>query len=137
MEITRPFLLLLLLLLPILYYGFRHSLVDLSRIQRLISLCVRIIIVLLLILSVADLQYLKTDDKLAVMFLADISDSISADGLTRSTDYINEALESRSGNQQVGIIAFTDKAEILQAAHLDNQTNSEQNLDLAETKKLG
>ncbi|MCE2403224.1 VWA domain-containing protein [Candidatus Poribacteria bacterium] len=135
MEITRPFLLLLLLLLPVLYYGFRRSLVDLSRTQRIISLCVRIIIVLLLILSVADLQYLKTDDKLAVMFLADISDSISADGLTKSTEYINEALESRSGNQQVGIIAFTDKAEILQAAHLENQRSSEEKLDLAETKQ--
>ncbi len=135
MEITRPFLLLLLLLLPILYYGFRRSLVDLSRTQRLISLCVRIIIVLLLILSVADLQYLKTDDKLAVMFLADISDSISEDGLTKSTEYINEALESRSGNQQVGVIAFTDKAKILQAAHLENQRSSEEKLDLAETKQ--
>ncbi|MDE0084557.1 MAG: VWA domain-containing protein, partial [Candidatus Poribacteria bacterium] len=135
MEITRPFLLLLLLLLPVLYYGFRRSLVDLSQTQRLISLCVRIIIVLLLILSVADLQYLKTDDKLAVMFLADISDSISADGLTKSTEYINEALESRSGNQQVGVIAFTDKAEILQAAHLENQRSSEEKLDLAETKQ--
>ncbi|MDE0315985.1 MAG: VWA domain-containing protein [Candidatus Poribacteria bacterium] len=135
MEITRPFLLLLLLLLPVLYYGFRRSLVDLSRTQRLISLCVRIIIVLLLILSVADLQYLKTDDKLAVMFLADISDSISEDGLTKSTEYINEALESRSANQQVGVIAFTDKAKILQAAHLENQRSSEEKLDLAETKQ--
>lgn len=135
MEITRPFLLFLLLLLPVLYYGFRRSLVDLSRTQRLISLCVRIIIVLLLILSVADLQYLKTDDKLAVMFLADISDSISEDGLTKSTDFINEALESRSGNQQVGIIAFTNKAEILQASHMENQKNSEEKLDIAETKK--
>ncbi len=135
MEITRPFLLFLLLLLPVLYYGFRRSLVDLSRTQRLISLCVRIVIVLLLILSVTDLQYLKTDDKLAVMFLADISDSISEDGLTKSTDFINEALESRSGNQQVGIIAFTDKAEILQAAHMENQKNSEEKLDIAETKK--
>lgn len=135
MEITRPFLLFLLLLLPVLYYGFRRSLVDLSRTQCLISLCVRIIIVLLLILSVADLQYLKTDDKLAVMFLADISDSISEDGLTKSTDFINKALESRSGNQQVGVIAFTDKAEILQAAHMENQKNSEEKLDIAETKK--
>ena len=135
MEITRPFLLLLLLLLPVLYYGFRRSLVDLSQTQRIISLCIRIIIVLLLILSVVDFQYLKTDDKLAVMFLTDISDSISEDGLTKSTDYINEALESRSGNQQIGIIAFTDKAEILHAPHLENQKDSEEKLNLAETKK--
>ena len=81
MEIARPFLLFLLLLLPALYYGYRRSLVDLTRTQRIVSLIMRGIIIVLLVLSVADLQYLKTDDELAVIFLADISDSISADGL--------------------------------------------------------
>ena len=113
MEITRPFLLLLLLLLPFLYYGYRRSLVDLSRTQRVLSLITRIIIVVLLILSVADVQYLKTDDKLAVMFLADISDSISDNGLTETTDYIDAAMKLQGGNQQAGLIAFTDKAEVI------------------------
>ncbi len=135
MEITRPLLLLLLLLLPVLYYGYRRSLVDLSRPQRLISLGIRIIIVLLLILSVADVQYLKTDDKLAVMFLTDISDSISEDGLTKSTDFINEALKLRTGTQQTGIIAFTDKAEILQTSQAENEQKFEGELKLADTKQ--
>ena len=134
MEITRPLLLLLLLFLPALYYGYRRSLVDLSRMQRVISLVVRIIIVVLLILSVADVQYLRTDDKLAVMFLADISDSISDDGLTKATDYVNEALKSRDGNQQSGLIAFTDKAEVVQAL-LKNGDEPDAELELAEVKK--
>ncbi len=92
---------------------------------------------LLLILSVADVQYLKTDEKLAVMFIADISDSISADGLTKSTDYINEALKSRTRNQEAGVIAFTDKAEILKAPGVENQDNSESEADvqLADIRK--
>ena len=134
MEITRPLLLLLLLFLPVLYYGYRRSLVDLSRTQRVISLIVRIIIVVLLILSVADVQYLKTDDKLAVMFLADISDSISDDGLTKATDYVNEALELRGGNQQSGLIAFTDKAEVVRAL-LKNGDEPDAKLELTEVKK--
>ena len=134
MEITRPLLLLLLLFLPALYYGYRRSLVDLSRTQRIISLVVRIIIVVLLILSVADVQYLKTDDKLAVMFLADISDSISDDGLTKATDYVNEALKSRDGNQQSGLIAFTDKAEVVQAL-LKNGDEPDAELELTEVKQ--
>ena len=134
MEITRPFLLLLLLLLPLLYYGFRRSLVDLSRTQRVISLITRIIIVLLLILSVADVQYLKTDEKLAVMFLTDISDSISEDGLTKTTDYVNAALKLQGRNQQAGLIAFTDKTEIIQAlSQSEDKTDTE--LELAEIKK--
>ncbi len=135
MEITRPFLLLLLLLLPVLYYGYRRSLVDLSRTQRIISLCIRIIIVLLLILGVADLQYLKTDDKLTVMFLTDISDSISEDGLTKSTEFLNEALSSQDGNQQVGIIAFTEQAEILKGPENDEGTKTSGQLTLVDTKQ--
>ena len=134
MEITRPLLLLLLLFLPALYYGYRRSLVDLSRTQRIISLIARIIIVVLLILSVADVQYLKTDDKLAVMFLTDISDSISDDGLTKATDYVNEALKSQDGNQQSGLIAFTDRAEVVRAL-LKNGDEPDAELELAEVKQ--
>ena len=134
MEITRPLLLLLLLFLPALYYGYRRSLVDLSRTQRVISLIVRIIIVVLLILSVADVQYLKTDDKLAVMFLADISDSISDDGLKKATDYVKESLKLQSGNQQAGLVAFTDKAEVVRAL-LKNGDASDTELELTEIKK--
>ena len=105
-----------------------------SRTQRVISLIVRIIIVVLLILSVADVQYLKTDDKLAVMFLADISDSISDDGLTKATDYVNEALKLRDGNQQSGLIAFTDKAEVVRAL-LKNGDEADAKLELTEVKK--
>ncbi|MDD9973862.1 MAG: VWA domain-containing protein, partial [Candidatus Poribacteria bacterium] len=107
---------------------------DLSRTQRVISLVVRIIIVVLLILSVADVQYLKTDDKLAVMFLADISDSISDDGLTKATDYVNEALKSQDGNQQSGLIAFTDKAEVVRAL-LKNGDEPDAELKLTEVKQ--
>ena len=135
MEITRPFLLLLLLFLPALYYGYRRSLVDLSRTQRIISLVVRVIIVVLLILSVADVQYLRTDDKLAVMFLADISDSISDDGLAKATDYVNEALKSQDGNQQSGLIAFTDKTEVVQAL-LKNGDAPDAELKLTEIKQM-
>lgn len=135
MEITRPFLLLLLLLLPVLYYGYRRSLVDLSRTQRIISLCIRTIIILLLILGVSDLQYLKTDEKLTVMFLTDISDSISEEGLTKSTEFLNEALSSQEGNQEVGIIAFTDKAEILKSPENDQETIVSGELKLVDTKQ--
>ena len=134
MEITRPFLLLLLLLLPFLYYGYRRSLVDLSRTQRVLSLITRIIIVVLLILSVADVQYLKTDDKLAVMFLADISDSIPDDGLTETTDYINAAMKLQGRNQQAGLIVFTDKAEVIQGLS-EGEDEPDEELKLAEIKK--
>ena len=68
------------------------------------------------------------------MFLADISDSISDDGLTKATDYVNEALKSRDGNQQSGLIAFTDKAEVVQAL-LKNGDEPDAELKLTEVKQ--
>ena len=139
MEIARPFLLLLLLLLPLLYYGHRRSLVDLGRWQRQISLALRSVIIILLILSLAGLQYLKIDDRLAVVFLADISDSISEDGLEEAQGFIDEAMEHR-GNDRASVVAFTDVAQVLRDFAHDNPTThtSEpktlETFDLVETR---
>ena len=112
MEIARPFLLFLLLLLPLLYYGHRRSLVDLGRWQRQISLALRSVIIILLILSLAGLQYLKTDDRLAVVFLADISDSMSEDELEEAQGFIDEAIEHR-GNDRASVVVFTDTVQVI------------------------
>lgn len=69
------------------------------------------------------------------MFLADISDSISEEGLTKSTEFLNEALSSRDGNQEVGIIAFTDRAEILKSPENDQETIVSGELKLVDTKQ--
>lgn len=125
MEIARPFLLLLLILLPVLYYGYRRSLVDLSRIQRVMSLILRSLIIMLLILSLADVQYLTTDNKLAVVFLVDLSDSISEEGLEQAQNYIAEAMKYRS-DEMVSVMVFTDTVRILQG--FQAETNEEPNL---------
>ena len=129
MEIARPFTLLLLLLIPFLYYGHRRSLVDLSLPQRIISLILRALIIVLLICSLAGIQYLTSGGKLAVIFLADISDSISEEGLTEAQRYIDEAMDNRS-DQQVGVMAFTGETQVIR----DFQSKSEETLDLGEIK---
>lgn len=134
MEIARPFLLLLLLLLPVLYYGYRRSLVDLSRAQRVVSLILRSLIIVLLILSLADVQYLKTDNKLAVVFLIDLSDSISKEGLEQAQTYITEAMKYR-GDRLVSVMVFTDTARILQG--FQSEAKQESNLIEIKTQWLG
>ncbi len=135
MEIARPFLLLLLLLLPLLYYGHRRSLVDLGRWQRQISLALRSVIFILLILSLAGLQYLKTDDRLAVVFLADISE----DGLEEAQGFIDEAIEHR-GNDRASVVVFTDTVQVIRDFAHDNPTTYKsepktlETFDLVETR---
>ena len=129
MEIARPFTLLLFLLIPLLYYGHRRSLVNLSLPQRIVSLILRILIIVLLICSLAGVQYLTTHGKLAVILLADISDSISEEGLREAQSYIDEAMDSRS-DQQVGVMAFTEETQVIR----DFQSKSDETVDLAEIK---
>ena len=140
MEIARPLTLLLLLLIPFLYYGYRRSLVDLSLPQRIVSLILRALIIVLLICSLAGIQYLTSGGKVAVIFLADISDSISGEGLKEAQSYIDEAMDSRSDQsrfiedsryaEQVGVMAFTGETQVIR----EFQSKSDETLDLAEVK---
>lgn len=113
MELSHPLLLLLLILLPLLYYGHRRSLVDLSPAQRWISLGVRTIIVILLILSLAGLKYIAKDTKLAVIFLMDASESISADGVKKGQAFIKDAVKYQRRNQKTSLLAFADGVRII------------------------
>ena len=140
MEIARPFTLLLFLLIPFLYYGHRRSLVDLSLPQRIVSLILRTLIIVLLICSLAGVQYLTTHGKLAVIFLADISDSISEEGLKEAQSYIDETMDNRSGQsrfiedsryaEQIGVMAFTEETQVIR----EFQSKSDEMLDLTEIK---
>ena len=129
MEIARPLTLLLLLLIPLLYYGYRRSLVDLSPPQRIVSLILRALIIVLLICSLAGIQYLTSGGELAVIFLADISDSISKEGLKDAQSYIDSAMDSQN-NHQIGVMAFTEEARVVR----DFQSRSDEPLDLGGIK---
>ena len=117
----------------------RRSLVDLGRWQRQISLALRSVIIILLILSLAGLQYLKIDDRLAVVFLADISDSISEDGLEEAQKFIDAAIKHR-GNDRASVVTFTDIAQVLRDFAHDNPTTHKsepktlETFDLVETR---
>jgi len=58
LELTRPWLLVALAALPLVFYYFRRSLVDFPYRQRVASLVLRSLIVVLLVLALADLTLL-------------------------------------------------------------------------------
>ena len=121
-EVARPFLLFPLLLLPLLYYGYRRGLVDLPRFQRVINLIVRSLILILLILSLAGVQYLSRNYRLAVIFLVDLSDSISEEGLRKAEDFILKAMKGR-GDRKASVIGFAEGVRIIKGFDEDNDGN--------------
>ena len=102
---TRP---LLLLLLPLLAYFIylgrpvgRHR-----RVRGWIALALRCLIVTLIILSLAGLQSVHGGHELAVVFLVDVSDSVSPASQDRAFSFVEEAMAAKRPDDRIGLILF-------------------------------
>jgi uncharacterized membrane protein len=135
----------LLLLWPIIILIARRggSGVILRRGARRLSIALRLLIVTLLVLSIANLQLVTTSDKLATVFLLDVSDSVGAGGRTQELDFTRKALQGMKDNQQAGIVVFGQDALVEKLVSKDKTIgNLESNpitsySNLAEAVRLG
>jgi uncharacterized membrane protein len=102
-----PAYLALLLLIPLVWWwGFR-SLSALGRVRRWFVCGLRSLVLLLLILSAAELQMVRRNERLAVVYLVDQSSSIPRAQREAMIDYVNAAIrEHRQKDDQVGVIVF-------------------------------
>ena len=109
MEFTNPYSLLLLpLILPFIRIGFPSR--GYGRQREIAALVVRVIILLSLILALAGLALKERTDSLAVVFLVDVSDSISKAQQQDGYDYIKDALAEMDPEDQAAVILFGDEA---------------------------
>ncbi|MBI1277368.1 MAG: VWA domain-containing protein [Anaerolineaceae bacterium] len=109
MTFTTPIALVLLLCIPLLlYWGWPRQ--AYRRARDITSLILRSVITLLLVLALAGAQIVQAANKLTVIFLLDVSDSMGqqaqADGLT----YIRQAMSNMQPDDQAGIVLFGGKA---------------------------
>ena len=109
MTFTTPLALVLLICIPVLlYWGWPRQ--AYRRARDISSLILRSIITLLLVLALAGAQIVQAADKLTVIFLLDVSDSMGqqaqADGLT----YVRKAISGMRPDDQAGIVLFGGKA---------------------------
>lgn len=144
MTFTSPLALLLLLLLPFFLWAAGVAQENILRHKReAISLVLRLVIVLCLIFSLAGLEILRGGDELAVVFLVDVSDSMSEEAVAAELDYFRQALEAMGPDDQAAIILFGGDALVersmlpggalgpVTSAPITTQT------DLAEAIRLG
>ena len=111
MEFARPYALLLLLVVPVAYYAYRRSLVDLSRFQRRVGLVVRTIILVLLVLALAGVRLVSYSKRLAVIFVLDGSQSIPEASFREGERFVREAIASRHAGQRVSATPAEREAE--------------------------
>ncbi len=104
-ELTRPWMLwLLVLLVPIVLYFWR-SLSDFPLWQRRVSLLVRACIVSLLVLALAGFAWLSPTQRMFVVLAIDRSESVDADARSRIDEVIAQA-QAAQGTHQLALLDF-------------------------------
>ncbi len=107
--------LLLLAIIPLLWWLSFHSLSGLGRWRRLFALTLRSIVFALIIFALADAQYQRKSDRLTVIYLLDQSLSIPADQRLAMIDYVNASIDAQRSDEhqdRVGVIAFGRDAAV-------------------------
>ncbi|MFO0921134.1 MAG: VWA domain-containing protein [Pirellulales bacterium] len=108
-----PYFLLLLLVLPFIWWiGFR-SLAGLGPFRRWIALSLRSLVVLLIIAALAGIQWIWISDRITVIYLLDQSDSIPSVKRKLMLDYaIENVKQHRRKDDRAGLIIFGREASI-------------------------
>jgi uncharacterized membrane protein len=105
MRFSTPFALLLLLSLPYIVWLARPHLAR-TRWRDRASVGVRLLIMLLLTLSLAGAQIVRAAEELAVVFLVDASDSMSAEQLASAEIYVQEAVAVMGRDDEAAVVLF-------------------------------
>jgi len=107
--------LLLLLLIPLLWWLSFQSLSGLGRWRRLLALALRSLVLVLLVLALADVQYRRQSDQLTVVYLLDQSLSIPTDQRQAMIEYVNASIDEHHNagkNDRYAVIAFAQDAAV-------------------------
>lgn len=108
-ALGAPRALVLLALLPLTLAAAARSLADLPRAQLVLSGAVRSLVLASLVLALADPARTTERTRTAVVFLVDVSDSITDAALARATDRVREALAAR-GDSEALVVTFAGEA---------------------------
>jgi uncharacterized membrane protein/Mg-chelatase subunit ChlD len=106
-DFDAPGYLFLLVLVPVVWWFSFRSLSGLGRFRRLAALTLRTMVLLLFILALAEIQLVRTSDRLTVIYLLDQSLSIPTPERQAMIEYVNRAIrQQRHGQDRAGVIVF-------------------------------
>ncbi|MBN9121655.1 MAG: hypothetical protein J0I06_21335, partial [Planctomycetes bacterium] len=91
LELTQPWYLLGLLVLPVVAWYFYRGLTDFSRWQRIASFTARALVLVLLVGALCGLTWLKPSKDLYVVFVVDDSLSVGDEGKYAAEKFIESA----------------------------------------------
>ena len=111
----KPGYLALLALLPLLWIFSFRSLVGLGNFRRMLALALRSLVLLLIVLALAEIQLMRTSDKVTVIYLLDQSESLPLEQRQAMLEYVEQEVaqhRNRQREDQAGVIVFGRNANI-------------------------
>ncbi len=115
LAFDSPWYLVLLLGLPVLWWLSLRTLSAMGRVRRVVAITLRSVIYLCLVMALAEAQWVRTSNRLTVLFLLDQSLSISQTQTDTLIDYINKAIAGQrdaAREDRVGVLVFGREAAI-------------------------
>lgn len=104
----------LLVLLPLVVLWSRKSLAGLGPTRQTVAIALRCVVLTALVLALAGLQRVRTNDDLTVLFLVDRSDSVPREYRDRAYEFIRDAAATMGENDALAVIGFDGRAAIEQ-----------------------
>jgi Mg-chelatase subunit ChlD len=112
-ELLRPKVLGLLLVAPLLLWAVQRSLADLPWQQRVLAALFRVGFLLCLVLGLSTVVRETHSQRIAVVFLVDVSDSVSEGALQLARQQVQSAIEARGPQDDLRLIAFARRPRLI------------------------
>ncbi len=115
LHFDSPNYLWLFTLMPILWWISRRSYSGLRGVQWAMAVTVRSLVYMLVVLALADAQFVRTNNRLTVIYLLDQSHSIPADQRDAMNDFVNKSIAAHratESNDRAGVMVFGRKPEL-------------------------
>ncbi len=112
-SFAAPAYLAILALLPALWWYSYRRLAGLGRVRRWMALLLRTLVIVLLVMAAADVQIVRSNDHLTVIYLLDQSLSIPKDQRAAMIKYVRKEVQAhRRDKDRAGVIVFGRDAAI-------------------------
>jgi secreted protein with Ig-like and vWFA domain len=109
-QFTYPWFLLVLGVVPFFFWQAARSYADLSPGRKKVALAARTLLVVVLALALSGVQFVRSSDNLAVIFVLDASDSISQEQKERALEFVTESLAKMKPTDRAGVVVFGSDA---------------------------
>ncbi|MFY9555140.1 MAG: VWA domain-containing protein [Blastocatellia bacterium] len=111
-DFTNPFALALLALIPTALYIARNNLANLSRTRAALTVGTRILLILLIVMGLAGVRIKTSSRDLALIFLVDVSASVTQDNRADILEFINGEIARAANRDYVAVITFAREPSV-------------------------